>query len=98
MLLLCDQPFVTPVYLEKLVEIWHSTSHSIVASQYGSSYGPPAIFDKKHFAGLAALHGQQGAKKLMETYRSELVLVDFPDGEKDVDTPEDLDWLGLQGF
>lgn len=89
LLLLCDQPLVTAVVLEKLLEKWRSTDCSIIASQYGGSFGPPAIFTKKYFAELAALHGQQGAKKLMEEYRSELLLVDFPEGEMDIDTPED---------
>ncbi len=98
LLLLCDQPFVSTSFLEKLVEKWHFFGCAIVASQYGGSFGPPAIFHQKLFVELAALKGQQGAKKLMEKHRSEMSLVDFPEGEKDVDTPEDLGWLGAQGF
>ncbi len=94
LLLLCDQPFVTPVFLENLVEKWQHSPASIVASAYGGSFGPPALFDQKLFPELARLEGQKGAKKLMEKYRAQLELVDFPEGEKDVDTPEDLIWLG----
>lgn len=93
LLLLCDQPFVTPVFLEKLVEKWLTSDCSIVASQYGGSFGPPAIFHQKMFGELATLSGQQGAKKLMERHRSDLSLVDFPEGEMDIDTPEDLTHL-----
>ncbi len=90
LLLLCDQPFVTTAFLEKLVGKWHPSTSSIVASQYGGSFGPPAIFHQKLFGELAALGGQQGAKKLMEKHRSELITVDFPEGENDMDTPADL--------
>ena len=93
LLLLCDQPFVTPIFLEKLVEKWSTSDCSIVASQYGDSFGPPTIFHQKLFGELAALSGQQGAKKLMEKHRAELLLVDFPEGEMDIDTPEDLTHL-----
>lgn len=90
LLLLCDQPFVSTAFLEKLVEKWHSSDSLIVASQYGGSFGPPAVFHLKLFAELAALQGQQGAKKMMEKHRGELLLVDFPEGEKDIDTVRDL--------
>lgn len=94
LLLLCDQPFVTTAFLEKLLEKWRSAECLIVASAYGGSFGPPAIFDQQLFPELAELHGQKGAKMLMEKYREQLELVDFPEGEKDVDAPEDLIWLG----
>jgi molybdenum cofactor cytidylyltransferase len=93
LLLLCDQPFVSKGLLKDLVEKWRQYPDHIVASAYGGSYGPPAIFGKEYFDGLAALQGQQGAKKLMERHTDKLLLVDFPDGILDVDTPADLERL-----
>jgi molybdenum cofactor cytidylyltransferase len=93
LLLLCDQPFVTKDILGKLLEKWRSAQSAIVASQYGGSFGPPAIFPKSLFPELAALDGQAGAKKLLEKYRSVILFLDFPDGEKDIDTPADLSHL-----
>jgi molybdenum cofactor cytidylyltransferase len=95
LLLLCDQPFVTTILLEKLVEKWRLSAASIVASAYGGSFGPPALFDQKYFPELAALQGQQGAKKLMEKHRENLKLVDFPEGATDIDTVED--WERVRG-
>jgi molybdenum cofactor cytidylyltransferase len=94
LLLLCDQPFVTTDFLRVLVENWSNSPVQIVASSYAGTFGSPAIFGQKLFPELVALHGQQGAKKLMEKYRAELALVDFPEGEKDIDRPEDLIWVG----
>ncbi len=96
LLLLCDQPLVTTGFLKNLLEKWRNTDRSIVASAYGGSFGPPAVFGQEHFAELAALHGQQGAKKWMEKHRPQLALEDFPEGEKDVDTPED--WERISGW
>ena len=90
LLLLCDQPFVTPFFLKNLVEKWRSTDCHILASAYAGTFGPPAIFDKKLFDELAALQGQQGAKRVMERHGEQMELVDFPEGAVDIDTPEDV--------
>ncbi len=95
LLLLCDQPFVTHDLLEKLVEKWQENPDHVIASAYSGSFGPPAVFGKRYFEELTALNGQQGAKKLMERHREQLLLVDFPDGEMDVDTEEDLKRMGV---
>ena len=36
---------------------------------------------------------KNGAKKIIEKYRNETFAVDFPEGEIDVDTKEDLEKL-----
>ncbi len=95
LLLLCDQPFLTAPFLEKLVEKWRSADCLIAASAYGGSFGPPAIFDRKLFPELAGLQGQQGAKPLMLKYREAMGLVDFPEGATDIDTAED--WERVRG-
>ncbi|MBK8568342.1 MAG: nucleotidyltransferase family protein [Saprospiraceae bacterium] len=98
LLLLCDQPFVSLGLLKDLVEKWQQHPSHIVASAYGGSYGPPAIFGKECFDGLLALQGQQGAKKLMGQYTNKLLLVDFPEGLFDIDTPADLGRLPPETF
>lgn len=90
LLLLCDQPFVSTVFLKNLVEKWRYSNSHFVASQYGGSFGPPAVFSKKMFPELAALTGQQGAKKLMLAHAADMEVIDFPEGEKDIDTEADL--------
>ena len=90
LVLLCDQPLVTPAFLEKLLARWHESTHPIVASAYAGTFGPPAVFSRELFGELAALQGQQGAKRVMQLHDAEMELVDFPEGAFDVDTPEDL--------
>jgi molybdenum cofactor cytidylyltransferase len=95
LLLLCDQPLVTTELLEELMGKYRENTGQIIASAYGGSFGPPAVFGQQYFSELSALNGQEGAKKLMERHRERLLLVDFPKGEMDVDTEEDLKRLGM---
>ena len=89
-LLLCDQPFVTSNFLQKLISERRATGRAIVASQYGGSFGPPALFDRELFAELARLEDATGAKQLIAARFAEAHFVPFPQGEIDVDTPEDF--------
>jgi molybdenum cofactor cytidylyltransferase len=89
-LMLCDQPFVTRDVIVGLVRAHYETGCSIVASQYGGSYGVPALFGKAHFAELATLKGAAGAKQVIQKHLQKVQLLPFPEGEIDVDTPGDF--------
>jgi molybdenum cofactor cytidylyltransferase len=93
LLMLCDQPFVTQELLVRIVATHRETGRSIIASSYGGSYGVPALFGKKYFAQLTALEGSVGAKQLIQKHIAEVQLVNFPQGEIDIDTPDDLSRL-----
>ena len=89
-LMLCDQPFVTREIIARLVAAHRETGRSIVASRYGGSYGVPALFGKGHFAELTTLEGDAGAKQIIQRHLPKVHLLPFPEGEIDIDTPEDL--------
>ena len=89
-LMLCDQPFVTRDVIVGLVRAHYETGCSIVASQYGGSYGVPALFGKAHFAELGTLEGAAGAKQVIQKHLEKVHLLPFPEGEIDVDTPDDF--------
>jgi molybdenum cofactor cytidylyltransferase len=89
-LMLCDQPFVTRETITQLVTAHLETGRSIVASRYGGSYGVPALFGKAHFAELTTLKGDAGAKRVIQKHLPKVHLVPFPEGEIDIDTPDDL--------
>jgi len=94
-LMLCDQPFVQADTLIHLVQKWHETGKGIIASTYGDSFGPPALFGRHFFPKLLSLQGEKGAKAIMLAEQEALVLVPFPEGKVDLDTPEDCaKWLG----
>ena len=89
-LMLCDQPFVTPEIIARIVAAHIETGRSIVASRYGGTYGVPALFGKVHFAELATLEGAAGAKQVIQKHLPKVYLLPFPEGEIDIDTPDDL--------
>ncbi len=88
LLILGDQPALTPAILDALVEA-HRAGRTLAACEYeDGTIGPPSLLGRSHFAALLALEGDQGARALLRG--GEPVLVPFPDGLLDVDTPEDL--------
>jgi molybdenum cofactor cytidylyltransferase len=88
-LLLCDQPFVSPSLLTQLREVYTLTQAPIVASVYANTCGVPALFSAHLLPELARLEPEAGAKAILQRYRAKLVTVDFPLGEIDVDTMDD---------
>ncbi len=89
MFLVCDQPFVTGELLRQLVARKVATQKNIIACSYQNTLGTPVLFDKTFFPDLLALHGQQGAKKLVYQHPEAIAAVDFPLGYIDIDTPAD---------
>ncbi|MCS7171844.1 MAG: nucleotidyltransferase family protein [Armatimonadetes bacterium] len=89
LLLLGDQPALTPQHLQRLVEIWRREGVRIVACAYRGTVGPPALFHRALFSELKALQGDVGAKPVLEAHGSEAVFVPLEEAALDVDTPED---------
>ncbi len=89
-LMVADQPFVTTELLNRLMNMNRKEQHSIVASEYGTTFGTPVLFEKKYFPELMELAGDVGAKSLVRKYMKEAAFVPFPQGEIDIDTVEDL--------
>jgi len=95
-LLLCDQPHVTPDVISSLITAHRATGSAVIASQYGGSSGVPALFGRALFAELARLEGTAGAKQVIKRHASEAHFLPFPSGEVDVDTPDDFSRLIAQ--
>jgi molybdenum cofactor cytidylyltransferase len=92
-LMLCDQPHVTAEVISGLVAAHRDTGSPVVASTYGESFGVPALFDRRLFAELAQLEGAAGARQVIKRHASEAQFLSFPNGEVDVDTPDDFSRL-----
>jgi molybdenum cofactor cytidylyltransferase len=92
-LMLCDQPLVNADVIAALVAAHRETGRETVASQYGESYGVPALFGRTLFDELTRLEGHAGAKQVIKRHASQAHLVPFPGGELDVDTPDDFSRL-----
>lgn len=86
---LCDQPAFSPPVVTQLIAAQRNSRCSIVAARYGGRHGVPALFLKQHFAALAALTGEQGARNLLTGEISPVAHVDLPELAFDLDTPAD---------
>jgi molybdenum cofactor cytidylyltransferase len=97
-LMLCDQPFVSVEVINNLVKSYCLTNHSIVASEYGGTWGVPALFSRALFEELLMLKGDEGAKRVISKYRSDVYGVAFAGGAMDIDTTLDYqEFLAMVG-
>lgn len=93
LVLVCDQPFVSADLLEEIIERHARTNVLSVACEYQNTRGVPALFDRRLFPAILALDSPKGAKHLIEKYREQTAVVEFPEGAFDVDTPDDYERL-----
>jgi len=88
---LCDQPAFSAGVIARLIEAQRTTGRSIAAARYSGRCGAPALFLREHFAALAALTGEEGARLLLNGDPGRVAAVDLPELAADLDTPEDYD-------
>lgn len=82
----CDQPLLSAAIFERLL----SGANPLVACQYRVGWGVPALFTKPFFGELLALEDGAGAKKILVRHGPSVARIPFPEGDLDIDTPEDL--------
>ncbi|MGF1489742.1 MAG: NTP transferase domain-containing protein [Prochloraceae cyanobacterium] len=87
--LTCDQPFISPKIIARLIAVYNDNNKLIIASKYRETIGIPALFPSSFFPELSKLKGDRGAKKTIQKYRDRVVTIEFPRGEIDLDTQED---------
>jgi molybdenum cofactor cytidylyltransferase len=92
---LADQPLVDRALVSTLCEAWRAREGTVraVAPVYRDGRGHPVVFSRSCFDELSALHGDSGARALLDAMAAsaELLLVAVDaDAPRDVDTPEML--------
>jgi molybdenum cofactor cytidylyltransferase len=97
LLAVCDQPAFSADTIRRLGEALRASGRSIAAARYSGRPGVPALFRREHFFALARLTGDQGARALLQANPKEVTAVDLPELALDLDTPEDVRRLGIQG-
>ncbi len=86
---LCDQPRISAKMLNQFSDRYKERNASVVAAAYNGVAGVPALFGKQLFDELKALDGDKGARSLIRN-RPDLSLIDLPEAEFDIDTPDDV--------
>ena len=92
MIILGDQPGITPEIIDFLAGEWRNSSAPIALCSYEGRKGHPMIFARSLFDQLEALHGDKAAWKLVDANASSLLEVHlalpFPE---DINTREDFE-------
>ena len=85
-------PWLTSLDLNRLIEAFDRTAPSIVAPVRDGRRGNPVLWPRRHFAALAALRGDAGARELLSQLAFEVRTVPFDTDAifADIDTSEDL--------
>jgi len=89
-ILLADQPLITPAHVAALIDCWSGDDKEIVATAYADTMGAPALFPIDCFGDLAALAADNGAQALLSDTRYRVQTIQFEDAAVDIDTMEDL--------
>ena len=85
MILLGDQPGVTPEIITAVAEAFRQCEDQIVLASYRGRKGHPMIFAKPLFDKLVVLHGDKAAWKLVDANPDLVSMVDL-----DLTLPEDI--------
>ncbi|HZW22783.1 nucleotidyltransferase family protein [Noviherbaspirillum sp.] len=88
-LALADMPFVRPGTVSVLAEAVEKGA-TIAAPYVNGRRGNPVAFARVHLDELLALHGDEGARRLLVSHPVTAVEVDDPGILRDIDTPGDL--------
>jgi len=91
LMILGDQPALSPDLLHRLVERYRASDAPIVAPVFGGRRGNPVLFDRRLFAELAAIEGDRGGRVLLQTHAAQVEWVTVTDEAilLDIDTPDD---------
>ena len=90
LILLGDQPLITPRIIDTLIDAYRTIGKLIVAPLYKGKRGSPVLFDKSLFPELIEVTGDEGGRTVLERHRHEVELIEMGDSltNYDVDTWE----------
>ena len=98
LVVLADQVDITQAQITKLLQYSYLAPDKIIVANSQHIKGPPVIFPRRFFASLAKLEGDRGARTLLKTHCQQVLCVDLPQAQNDIDTRADLQhWLARQG-
>ena len=90
LILLGDQPLITPRIIDTLITLYRTTGKPIVAPLYKGKRGSPVLFDESLFPELIEVTGDEGGRTVLERHRDEVELIEIGNAlaNFDVDTWE----------
>ncbi len=90
LIILGDQPLITPQIIDALIDTWRKTGKRIVAPLYAGKRGNPTLFAASLFAELQAVSGDEGGRSVLARHKEDLETVELGNetASYDVDTWE----------
>lgn len=88
---LADQPLVNSAYYNLLIERFLTKKEKIITSKTKNKPSVPAIFDVSYFKKLSELNQDKGAKELIQSVPSDVLMVNSDINLVDIDTLETYD-------
>jgi molybdenum cofactor cytidylyltransferase len=91
LIVLGDQPDISPPVIDALIRAWEKGQKGIVVPAFGGRRGHPLLLDLKYRSEIAGLSPGTGLRGLLAAHPDDLLAVDMPDLAilADIDTPED---------
>ena len=87
LILLVDQPTITPEILNRVIEFFRHKRSAVVQARYtGGVTGHPVLFSRKLFPELMTVTGDEGGRTVVRDHRGSVRYVDF-----DCEPPHDID-------
>jgi len=95
LIVLGDQPFVTPQTINLLLEEYRRSHPGVVIPTYHGVRGNPVLVDRSLFAEMLGIRGDIGCRAIFDDHRESIVKVAVDDRGilVDIDTKEDFDSL-----
>jgi CTP:molybdopterin cytidylyltransferase MocA len=91
----CDQPYLQTATIAALRSAFLG-NNSIVAARYTGRLGVPVLFGRDYFEPLTKLHGDKGARQILDENAAHVIGVDLPELATDLDTWEDYQKLSAK--
>lgn len=89
-----DEPSLERDAIRRILATWRSTGAPIVAARYRGTRGHPVLFSRCMFGDLSALHGDTGARTIIDAHAADVAYIDVDAMRPpDIDTPADLERL-----
>lgn len=92
MFLLADTPFVTSELINEILTSFGRLDKRICVAMHGSRIGHPCVFHRDLYPELLDLHGDRGARTVIDAHASETLYIPMHTDQPfiDIDTESDL--------
>lgn len=92
LIVLGDQPFLSPLTVDRMIAAYRNSRASLVVPVYHSVRGNPVLFDRSLFPEVMSISGDTGARRVVKRHEDQMLQVEVADEgvTLDIDTPSDF--------